>query len=406
MNNVKILFHTHYYLPETGPATKRISGLAENLKEDGHQVEILTGFPSYPSGIKPDGYKRKIYMDEEINGIKIYRYYTYASPKVNLFNRLLNYLSFMISSLFFLFKKEKYDVIITSSPPLFISISAWPISALKKTPLVFDVRDIWPDVAEEIGQISRGGFQYKILDKMANFLYKKSDLITTVTNMKKEKLKSKGISNEKIKYISNGFDKIFLENDIDNKIVDEFNLKEKFTLVYAGNVGLAQGLDIIIDAAENLKDYNDIQFLIIGDGLEKDELEQRAKKAELNNLKFLGLYPHKKIYTFLRYSDASIIPLKNENLKDSVPSKLFESLGAGCPVILSAAGESAKIVNDSNGGLTVEPGDSAALKDAILQLYNNEDLKRDFSKNGQAYVLENFTREKIAKKLSVVLENL
>ncbi|MFW5795331.1 MAG: glycosyltransferase family 4 protein [Bacillota bacterium] len=403
---MKILFHTHYYLPETGPATKRISGLAENLKKNGHQIEVLTGFPSYPSGIKPDGYKKKLYMEEEINGIKIYRYYTYASPKVNLFNRLLNYFSFMISSLFFIFKRKKYDLIITSSPPLFTSLSAWPIAAVKKIPLVFDVRDIWPDVAEEIGQISNNGLQYKILDKMANFLYKKSDMITTVTNMKKEKLVSKGIANNKIKYISNGFDKSFLDNEIDQSIVKEFQLNEKFTLVYAGNVGLAQGIDVIINAAQKLKNYSNIQFLIIGDGLEKNELEEQAKELGLNNLKFLGLYPHKKILTFLEYSDASIIPLKNENLQDSVPSKLFESLGAGCPVILSAAGESAKIVNDSNGGLVVEPGNSEALKDAILKLFQNDELKSEFSQNGQDYVLGNFTREKIAKKLSFVLENL
>ncbi|SDJ11168.1 Glycosyl transferases group 1 [Halanaerobium congolense] len=262
-------------------------------------------------------------MEEEINGIKIYRYYSYASPKVNLYNRLLNYLSFMLSSLFFIFKKEK--------------------------------------------------------------------------------LKSKGIDDRKIKYISNGFDKSFLKNEIKMNIVDEFNLKDKFTLVYAGNIGLAQGLDIILNAAENLKDYSEIQFLIIGDGLEKDELEQQAKKAGLNNLKFLGLYPHASIYTFLKYSDASIIPLKNENLKDSVPSKLFESLGAGCPVILSASGESEKIVNDSNGGLIIEPGNSDNLKDAILKLYNNKDLKEEYSKNGQEFVLDNFTKEKIAKKLEIIL---
>ena len=163
-------------------------------------------------------------------------------------------------------------------------------------------------------------------------------------------------------------------------------------------------MDIIIDVAKKLKDYNDIQFLIIGDGLEKEDLEKQAKKAELNNLKFLGLYPHEKIYTFLRYSDSSIIPLKNENLKDSVPSKLFESLGAGCPVILSAAGESAKIVNDSNGGLAIEPGNSNELKDAILKIFNNNKLKDEFSKNGQEYILKNFTRKNIAKKLANELE--
>jgi len=403
---LRILFHTHYYLPETGPATKRISGLATNLKKLGHEVEILTGFPSYPSGIKPEGYKKRLYMEEEINNIKIYRYYSYASPKVNIFNRLLNYISFMISSFFFIFKKEKYDVIICSSPPLFISLTSYFISRIKKIPLIFDVRDIWPDVAAEIGEIEKNSIKYKVLDLLADFIYKKSYKINVVTKMKKEKLIRKGIKEEKINYISNGFDKEFLENPIDKEIINEFSLKDKFVLIYVGTIGLAQGLDIILDAANDLKNHDNIKFLIIGDGLEKDDLQKKAKQLNLNNLNFLGIYPHEKIYTFLKYSDVSIIPLRNENLKDSVPSKLFESLGAGCPVILSAVGESLSILKESNGGLSIDPGDSKALTDSILKLYNNEDLRKKMSKNGQKYVLNNFTRFEIAKKLKDELIDL
>lgn len=400
---MNILFISHFYPPESGAASKRISGLARNLKKLGHNVEVLTGFPSYPTGIKEPEYKGKFYMEDEIDGIKIYRYCVFSSPKRTKINRALNYFTFMLSSMFFVFKKKKYDVIIASSPPIFIGIPACFISSIKKVPLVFDIRDIWPDIAYEMGAIDKKSLVYRILDNLSNFIYKKSKMITVVTKGKKKKLITKGIEENKIKVISNGFDKEFLQNDIDVELIRKYNLEEKFTLLYAGLIGLAQGLGMIIDTAEMLQEYEDIQFLIIGDGPEKPKLEKDLLKRNIKNVVFIGLMPHEKIYTFLKYSKASIVPLINEKLQDSVPTKMLESLGAGCPVILSAKGESEKILLESQGGICIEPNDSNALREGILYLYKNQHIETNMGANGQEYVLSNYTRESIAKKLNVLL---
>ncbi|MCX7748527.1 MAG: glycosyltransferase family 4 protein [Clostridia bacterium] len=396
---------THFYAPEVGAATKRISGLARNLKKLGHDVEVITGFPNYPSGIKLPPYNHKVYMKEEIEGIKVYRFYVYASPKKNSITRLLNYITFMISSMFFILKRKKYDLIITSSPPLFIGLSGYVISRVKRIPLVFDIRDIWPDIALEMGEINEKSLMYKVLNKIAQFIHKKAELITVVTRKKKEKIITKGIEKEKLKVISNGFDTEFLDFKVDFDLVEQHTLNKKFNLIYTGVVGLAQGLDVIIETAQKVRDINDIRFLIIGDGVEKKDLEQKVFEQGLTNVDFLGVQPHEKILTFLKYSGAAIVPLKSDKLQDSVPTKMFEALGAGCPVILSASGESADILRESQGGIVVNPGDSNALKDAVLKLYNSREMCEKMAKKGQEYVLNNFTRESIAKNLSHILNN-
>ncbi|HEX9060352.1 MAG TPA: glycosyltransferase family 4 protein [Clostridia bacterium] len=400
---MKILFLTHFFIPEVGAATKRIYGLAKNLKNIGHDVEIIAGFPNYPSGIKPEGYRGKLYMEEEIDGLKVYRYYVYSSPKKKSYVRLLNYLSFTVSSCFFIFQKKKYDAIIVSSPPIFIGISGLIISAFKRIPLVYDVRDIWPDIALEMGEFSESSIVFKVMKTLADILYKKSRLITVVTNGKRDKLLSKGIDKNKVEIVTNGFDREFLSVPVNESLAYELNLKEGFNLVYTGVVGLAQGLDIIIEAASKLANYEDIRFFIIGDGFEKESLKLKAKDAGLTNIQFLGMLPHEKIITFLKHSGASIVPLKNSNLQDSVPTKMFEAMGAGCPVILSASGESAEILFKSRGGIVVETGNSDTLAEAILFLYRNPEKRDEMAKFGQEFVLNNYTRDKIAESLSNIL---
>lgn len=395
---LKILFHTHFYAPENGPAEKRVKGLASNLLKKGHKVGVITGFPSYPTGIKSDEYKNKMYMKEEIDGIKIYRYYTYASPKRTTLNRLLNYFSFLISSIFFIFNKDKYDVIITTSPPLFIALAAYIISRIKKMLLIFDVRDIWPDIAIEMGFLEKKSLYSKVLENIAQFMYKKSDLIFVVSQFKEKSLEKKGINQSKLKYISNGFDKEFLEIQIKKNLIQKYDLKNKKTIIYTGIIGLAQGLDVIIRLAEKCMEEK-IQFLMIGDGVEKERLESEVKGKKIENIEFLGLQPHENIRTFLEYAHMSIIPLLNKNLKDSVPTKLFEALGVGCPVFLISEGESREILKKSKGGIGVSPDNFEQIKEKFNMMLEKE--KNFFCEINytRGYVLKNYSRDMITQKL-------
>ncbi|MCM3068380.1 glycosyltransferase family 4 protein [Priestia flexa] len=403
---MRILFISHYFPPETGAATKRIHGLAKHLVKFGHSVDVITGMPNYPNGEILKDYRKKFFYREQMSGINVYRYYVFVSKKKSTITRMLNYFSLVFSSLLSVFNRKQYDIIITSSPPLFLGISGVILSKFKKTPLIFDVRDIWPGVAAEIGEIETSSKAYKLMESLELFIYKNSRLITVVTKGKREKLIGRGLPEKKVKLISNGFDTEFLDYQIDTTVKDEYNTSNKFNILYAGIIGVAQGIDTIISVAEKLSDYKDIQFLLVGNGVEIEKLELLTKEKGLTNVTFTHGQPHERIRSFLEFSDIAVVPLKSAALSDSVPTKIYEALGAGVPVVLSASGESEVVINESGGGIVTRPGDIAALASAIMKFYSDKEFYKSCSENGQKHVLENYSRFSIAKKLEEELLTL
>ncbi|WHY12585.1 glycosyltransferase family 4 protein [Peribacillus frigoritolerans] len=401
---MKILFLTQFFSPETGAASKRVYGLARQLVKLGHEVHVVTGMPNYPSGRIKDEYKKKIFCFEKIDGINVSRYYVYVSKKRNTLNRMLNYFSLVLSSLFFLLKRREIDIIITSSPPLFLGLTGVIMSKIKKIPHVFDIRDIWPEVAVEIGELKEGSKVYKIMKRIEKIIYKNSDILTVVTKGKKTNLIKNGVEANKIKLVSNGFDEEFLEIPINKDIAERYNLIGKFNFLYAGIIGIAQGIDIIIESAEKLKFNNEIQFVLVGNGVELERMKNLVREKKLSNVIFTGEQPHNNIRSFLHYSNVALVPLKSEALKDSVPTKLYEALGAGRPVILSASGDSVEVVKESRGGLVVKPGDIDSFVKAIEKLYKDKDFYEDCTINSKEYVIKNYSRTAIAKTLEKQLK--
>lgn len=405
MKMMKILFITQFFPPETGAAASRISGLAKNLNRLGHKITVLTGLPNYPSGIINERYRSKLFCLENIDGVAINRVWVYASPLRSFFTRLLNYFSLVITSILFeLFDKDNYDVLVASSPPLFLGISGYVIARLKRARFVLDIRDIWPKIGIDTGELNKDSIFIRIAEGLEAFLYNKADLITVVTGYKFRHLKEKGMPESKIKMIPNGVDREFIEVKTDPEVKAKYyNNSGTFTVLYAGLLGIAQGVEVVIKAANLLKDRHEIKFYIIGEGVEKGSLVRLAKGLGLQNVIFIDNQPKEKIATFLRHSDVSIIPLKKADFADSVPSKLLESMAFGCPVILSASGEAAMIVERSGGGLVARPGDPLELAEAISRLYNDPDLRIQSGRNGIRFIEDNFIREKIAKELEKAL---
>lgn len=404
---MKILFLTQFFPPETGAASSRISGLAKNLNKLGHKITVLTGLPNYPSGIINERYHGKLSCREDIEGVLINRVWVYASPLRSFFTRLLNYFSLVITSILFeLFDKEDYDVLVASSPPLFLGISGYVIARLKRARFVLDIRDIWPKIGVDTGELDKDSIFIRIAEGLETFLYNKSDLITVVTEYKLRYLKEKGLCESKVKVIPNGVDREFLEVKADQEVKARYYSDNGiFIVLYAGLLGIAQGVGVIIEAADLLKDRHEIRFYIIGEGVEKGSLVRRAKALGLQNVIFIDTQPKETIASFLRYSDVSIIPLKKASFSDSVPSKLLESMAFGSPVILSASGEAAMIVKRSGGGLVTRPGDHVELADAVSRLYNDPELRIQLGKNGMRFIEENFIRDKIAKEFENALTN-
>ena len=284
---MNILFHAHEFnINEGGPCTKRIDSLATYLSDNGYNVTILTSSHNKKNEISKINRKYKI----------IYSYST-SRIKGSTIKRFLNNIIFGITSFFkSIFCIKKVDVVITTSPPPLISIFGYLIAKTKKAKLVYDVRDIWPDVAVEMESFSKKSIYYKIFKFIANFMYKHSNYITTVTPGKVEKIK-KYASSDKVLYIPNGFDDNFTKFSIEQEVIEKYELNKKFTIVYIGNVGLAQNLDALIELAKTYKEKENIQFLVFGEGAYKNTLQAKISELGLTNISLEGKTDYYKVYT-------------------------------------------------------------------------------------------------------------
>lgn len=396
----KILFITQYFPPETGAAQNRLFELAVRLQKKEMQVSVLTDMPNYPEMIVKNGYKNKFYFFEEMDGLKIYRSYIFVKKTKSIAFRLLNYFSFVFSSLLIgLFKTQSYNFIFCESPPIFLGITAIILSKIKKAKLIFNVSDLWPESAEKLGLIKNKSLLY-ITTKLEEFTYKNSFLITGQTQGIVENI-SKRFPRKKIYWLKNGvdiksFDSIIINNDWREK--NNFD-KNDFLLIYAGILGYAQGLEIIIYAAEKLKNYPNIKFLIFGDGPERRKLILLKDKLSLNNIYFYEPVPKNEIRHIIKSVDAAIVPLKNiELFKGAIPSKILEILALEKPILLGVNGEARELfINSGKCGLYFEPENFEILAEKILKLYGSEELLNELGKNGNDYIRNNFNSEQIAE---------
>jgi glycosyltransferase involved in cell wall biosynthesis len=405
---MKILFLTQYCPPEVGAPQNRIFEFAKQLKSFGHEVTILTAMPNYPKGEIFDDYKGKKIVKEELDGIKIVRTSIYATKEKTFVKRLRNYLSFTFSSVFQGAKHiEKQDVIITESPPLFLGWSGYVLSKMKKAKFIFNISDLWPESAVKLGVLHN-----KMLIKMSTWLeefcYRKAVAVTGQTKGIVDNIISRGISKEKVHLITNGVDtEFFKKQNRDEEFRKSIGIEDKFSICYAGIHGIAQGLEVVIDAAELLKEHTNIQIVFIGDGPEKKELINRAKDKGLTNVTFLPVQPKSNMPKIIASMDATVIPLKKLDLfKGALPSKMFEALASELPIVLAVEGEAERLINEANAGITVEPENSKKIAEAIVKLYENEEFRNTLGSNGRKYVIENYSREKITRRLEKILLNL
>ena len=365
------------------PNAKRMKAFYECFTAAGHRVRILA------PRVSKDACERDV----------IYCGTIPMKKKTSLY-RLLNQLSFAFTSFFASRKCGPADVVITTSPPPLISFTGYLIARRKRAKLVYDVRDIWPDVGIEMGSFSSGSFYAKVFGAIRDFMLRKADLTTAVSAGKVKKLCSYGPTNE-VRLISNGFDRHFLENTDDPALIEKFRFGEGFTCVYVGNLGMAQGLDQLLSVAARAKSaYPDVRFLLFGSGAEEEMLRAHVREKALTNVEFAGRIPNDSIFTVLDNADLTFVSLVNSNLRDSVPTKLYEALGVGCPVLLAAEGDAAALLGESRLGLAVPPNDPDALWDAFSRLYH--DLPR--FKAQKAYSRELMTTVYSRQHASLLME--
>jgi len=382
---MRLLFLTDNFPPEVNAPASRTFEHCREWVRAGHEVTVITGAPNFPKGELLAGYRNLPWQWEEMAGIRVLRVFTYITANQGFARRTLDYISFMVTSFLAGLFVRRPDVIIGTSPQFFTVCSAWMLSLLRRRPFVFELRDLWPESIKAVGAM-RNPYWLTRLEKLEYFLYRKADLIVSVTQSFRRTLMGNGIDGGKIAVVTNGVDlERYRPRDKDAELVRELGLEGKFVLGYIGTHGLAHGLETLLDVASRFQnqDHDDAcVFLFLGDGARKRALMEAAAQRKLHNVVFLESVPKEKVVTYWALLDASIIHLKQSPLFESViPSKLFESMAMGVPVLHGVAGESAEIVMETQVGIPFPPEDADALYKTVRRLKEDATLQRDFTKN-------------------------
>ncbi len=387
-----ILIHSDEYYPSGAACAYRMKVFADVFSAKGHAVTVIASSANKTNGKIEDCRERIIYSP------------TVKMKKKTAVMRLLNNISFAVTSLFAGLFVGKVDVVITTSPPPLVSISGWLIAKIKRAKLVYDVRDIWPDVALEMGSFSEDSFFCKVFRGITNFMYRHADMVTTVSPGKVEKIRSKlpEKDNSKVHLVSNGFDESVLTSKEVPGLIEDYGLRDQFTCVYIGNIGLAQGLGMLLDLAAASTRKN-VQFLLFGSGAERAELERRVNKEGLNNVRFCGVLEHEKVLTLLSNVQISFVPLKSANMKDSVPTKIYEALGIGCPVFLIAEGDACEIVKETGLGRCLSPDQVAELPNVFEQMIADYSEIICNQEKAKTIMLHKYSRQKITEEFEKLL---
>lgn len=398
---MRILILSQFYRPEPCAASNRVSALADRFALDGHRVTVVTGFPSFPSGVIDEAYRGLKYCFESDGPVRVIRVWTYTSPQQRARTRLLNWLSVAFGATLQMFDlRRRYDLIVVSSPPITLALPAIVGRILHRAPLVCDIRDVFPEIAIEMGEWKRKGAIARIVGGVADLLYRTSRLVVSVTPSARREIIARGVPAEKVLLAPNGFDAVSLEAEPSYRAASE-----EVVVTYVGNMGLATGLDVVLDAASRLSEDPRFTFLLIGGGADAERLRERVAREGLHNVKMLGVLPRADAMSTMRAAHVCVVPLR-ENIKDSLPTKLFDALSVGCPVVVSADGEARRIVEDSGSGIAVAPGDGAGLAGAIRTLADDPVLRRSCGERGRAYVFEHYDRAKVMAELSFRLAEI
>ncbi len=403
---MKILYITQYFPPEIGAGAARAFNISNCLSGLEHKVRIISEIPNYPDGKIAKKYRNRILYNEKFKGINVLRTYACASNRDTFLKKMLFYLSFMISSCVGALCCKKPDLIIATSPPLLVALTGYFISRVKKTKLLLDIRDIWPDSAVAVGALRHRTILYFISKKLERFLYNRANLITSSVYGLCERIRKS--TKTPVFHLPN----TVLLTDFKpgyhgDRIKQKYGLNGKFIVLYSGNHGLAQGLEFILQSALLLKRFEDILFLFVGEGVKKVYLEEQKRGLGLNNVIFLGKKTHKEMPDIINISNVCLVPLKkNELFLNALPSKILEYMALQKPIILSVKGEAEKFLKDADAGISIEPEDSEKLSEAILKLYRNPELCRLFGKNGYRYIKNFYSHQNQFTSCKELLKSL
>jgi len=398
---VKILVLTNYWPPEIGASPHLTFELCASLVSYGHQVSVATGFPRYNVQDMPARYIGKLFYREEEEGIKVHRIVAPSSSSrmalVRSFEHMFVFPPLLLAGLL----SGPADVVFTVSPPLPLGLSAWMVSKIRGARFVFGVQDLFPQNAIDLGLL-RNKLAIWLSRRLELFIYKKAEVITVHSEGNRDYLmRQAGVPAQKVNVIPNWVD---IESIIPgcryNSFRAKHNLGDKFIVLFAGTIGWSQGLEVILEASSRLRNYEDIVFLIVGDGVEKARLIAKAIAMKLSNIRFIPMQPRDKYPLVLSAADVCLVTLRPNVSTPVVPSKLLTIMASGRPVIAAVPGQGdvPKIIRTSQCGVWVDPKNPEDLAQAVLMLYASPGLRETYGRNGRKFAETHFSREVCTKK--------
>lgn len=406
---MRLLFVSNYFPPEVNAPAVRLHEHARQWVADGHEVEVLASVPNFPEGHVYGGYMNR-FTREEHDGVGVMRVPMYVTANTGTLKRTLSYISFMLSALWFSRRvTRRPDLVVATSPQFFAAIGGYLIALSMRVPFVLEVRDLWPESIVAVGAVRRNRV-IQLLERIELFLYQRSAHIVVVTDSFKRYIEEKGIPAGKVSVLKNGFDLETLARPLDlDKIAQikrEHDLEGKFVASYIGTIGMAHGVEVMLEAARRCKDP-DAMFVVIGTGAERESLERMQRALALPNFCLVDKQSREMARHFMALSDVSVVHLRRSPLfRTVIPSKIFESMAMGKPIVLGVEGETLDIIKEARAGIAFTPEDPDALLKAVLALKADAASYASASSNGFAYVNRHHDRCKLARRYWEILEGV
>lgn len=405
---MKILFLTDNFPPERNATASRVYERAVYWVKWGHQVTVITGFPNFPEGEVYPGYQNRWFDEEEMDGIRVLRVKTYITANTGNKKRIFDFLSFMVSAFFRGLFLRKFNLVISTSPQFFTAVAAWALSKVRRETYIFELGDLWPASIAAVGAM-QDSVILRWLEKLELYLYHQAKAIIALTNDFKQNLISRGISQEKIEVIINGVDlNRYQPLPKDQDLMLKYGLQDKLVIGYIGTHGMAHGLENVLDTAELLQQKKETKahFLFVGAGAEKKKLVNMKQSKKLSNVTFIPAQPKETIKHYWGLCDFALIHLKKHDLfRGVIPSKIFEAMGMGLPILfVGPEGEGSQIIVKENAGVIIPPGNPESFAIEIEKIIKGERPCNEWKRKSLA-AAPNYSREKQAKHMIGFIES-
>ena len=399
---MRVLLLTQYFPPEIGATQNRMSEFAAALAAAGHDVEVLTEVPNHPSGIVAPAYRNKwVYRDEE-QGYRVTRVWVLARPRKTFLTRVGFYATFFFMAvLTCLAGRQRYDVVVATTPPLTVAAAGLTLSRLKRMPFVVDVRDLWPEAAAALGELSNP-LLYRAAARLERAVYRGARAITATTEPFCRSIEAHGVA-APVTHVPNGTRPDLFAAGADARAAfrQRHGFGDRFVVAYIGLHGIAQGLDVVLDAAPALPD---VLFILVGEGPRKRALMAESERRGCANVRFFDEVPGAKVAEVMAAADALLVTLSAAPVFTTfVPSKLFDAMAAARPVVLMVDGEARRILDRARAGVFVTPGDAAGLAAAVAALQNDPAGRDRMGAAGRAFVAANYDRRRQAARFAQIV---